>query len=254
MAYIYQCEDSPEGVFTAIYNIYEDRHNLPDTCICLEEEYRLFAEYISVETDCEKAVKVMRTVRERFGEEDFYDICMALSSPDMGKAQAVYKTIAYGLKERPARGHLFDHLSDDQILKASGLALAASRETCHLRGFTRFRELENGVLYAQIAPKNHIITALMDHFSDRFPSENFAIFDENRKVYGIHPCRQQWFLAMGKELEERFNNASVSPEEEKYAELFRYFCKTIAIRERKNIPLQRNMLPLRFREYMTEFK
>lgn len=253
MAYVYRCEDSLEGIFTAIYNVYRDRHNLPDTRICLEEEYQLFAEYIMVETEAESAVKVMRTIREKFGEKDYYNLCMALMTPDMEKAQAVYKTIAYGLNAKPAKGHLFDHLTDNHILKAFKLATTASREANHWLEFLRFRELENGILYAVISPKCYVLTELMEHFSDRLPSENFAIFDEKRKVFGIHPCRQQWFLAAGEELEEYFQDVSFSAAEEKYAELFRHFCKTIAIKERRNTDLQRNMLPLYFREFMTEF-
>lgn len=253
MAYVYRCEDTLEGIFTAIYNIYRDRRNLPDTRVCVEEEYLLFAEYVAVETDVESAAKVMRTLREKFGTENFYDICMALASYDSEKAQAVYKTIAYGLHARPAKGHLFDHLSDDNVLKAFKLSNTVSREIHHLYGFTRFRELENGILFADISPKNHVLVWLMEHFSDRLPSENFAIFDEGRKLYGIHPAKGQWFLASGQELAAGLQDVPVSNEEERYAELFRHFCKRIAIKERKNLDLQRNMLPLYFREYMTEF-
>lgn len=254
MAYVYQCEDSPEGIFTAIYNIYRDRHHLPDTRICLEEEYQLFAEYIMVKTEPESAVKVMRTCQERFGEKDYDSLCMALMTPELEKAQAVYKTIAYGLTARPAKGHLFDHLTDDYVLEAFKLSETANREAHHWVEFLRFRELENGILYAVISPKCHVMTRLMEHFSDRFPSENFAIFDEKRRLFGIHPCRNQWFLANGEELEERFQNIPYSGAEEKYAELFRHFCRSIAIKERKNTDLQRNMLPLYFREFMTEFE
>lgn len=253
MSYVYQCEDSLEGIFTAIYNIYRDKHNFPDTRICLEEEYQLFAEYIMVETEAENAVKVMRTCQEHFGERDYYSLCMALMTPDMEKAQAVYKTIAYGLKAKPARGHLFDHLTDDYVLKAFKLSATASREAHHWIEFLRFRELENGILYAVISPKCHVMTEVMEHFSDRLPSENFAVFDEKRKLFGIHPYRQQWFLATGEELEERFQTIAFSVEEEKYAELFRHFCKAIAIKERKNTDLQRSLLPLYFREFMTDF-
>ena len=253
LAYVYQCEDSLEGIFTAIYNIYRDRHNLPDTRICLAEEYLLFAEYITVETEPESAIKVMRTCQDRFGERDYFSLCMALMTTDLEKAQAVYKTIAYGLKDKPAKGHLFDHLTDDNVLKAFKLSATANRESHHWVEFLRFRELENGILYAVISPKCNVLTELMEHFSDRLPSENFAIFDEKRKIFGIHPYRQQWFLATGQELEEQFRSVKYSAEEEKYAELFRHFCKTIAIKERKNLDLQRNMLPLYFREFMTEF-
>lgn len=253
MSYVYVCEDTLEGIFTAIYNIYRDKRNLPDTRVSIVEEYMLFAEYVPVETNTESAMKVMRTIQERFGQQDFYDICMALASYDTEKAQAVYKTIAYGLVAKPAKGHLFDHLSDDNILKAFKLSNTVSREVHHLYGFVRFRELENGILFADISPKNHVLVALMEHFADRLPSENFAIFDEERKLYGIHPARGQWFLASGEELAARLQDVPISDAEERYAELFRHFCKRIAIKERKNLDLQRNMLPLYFREYMTEF-
>lgn len=41
--------------------------------------------------------------------------------------------------------------------------------------------------------------------------------------------------------------------EEKYSELFTEFFHTIAIKERTNSELQRGMLPVRYRKYMTEF-
>lgn len=254
MAYVYRCEDSLEGIFTAIYNIYQDRRNLPDTRISVQEEFMLFAEYVSVETDTQRALKVMRKIREQFGEKDYYALCMALGSYDVKKAQAVYKTIAYGLVEKPAKGHLFDHLTDDNVLTAFQLSNTVSRELQHLCGFVRFKELENGILFSDISPKNHVLVALMEHFSDRLPSENFAIFDVGRKLYGIHPAKGQWFLAGGEEMAAKLLEVRESVEEEGYAELFRYFCKRIAIRERRNTDLQRNLLPLYFREYMTEFR
>lgn len=253
MSYVYRCEDSLEGIFTTIYKIYEDKHHLPDTRISLEDENLLFSEYIEVEKDKERAIKVMRTCREKFGDRDYYGLCMALASPDLEKAQAVYKTIAYGLEKNIRQGHLFDHLTNDYVLKAFKLSANANKDAHYWIEFLRFRELENGILYGVVAPKCQVITNLMDHFSDRFPSENFAIFDEKRKLFGIHPYRSQWFLATGEELEDRFRGVPYSDAEEKYAELFRHFCKSITIKERANPKLQRNMLPLYFREYMTEW-
>ena len=58
--------------------------------------------------------------------------------------------------------------------------------------------------------------------------------------------------------EEMFENVEqggtfFSEKEEEYQELFQFFCNRISIRERENRRLQRSMLPLRFRKYMTEF-
>lgn len=251
--YVYLCQDTVESIFTTIYRIYEDRHHLPDTRILLTWEPVLFAEYVTVEEDREKADKVIRTLRRQFGEEDLYHLFLVLSSPDPQKAECAYKTIAYGLEHRVAPGHLFDHLSDDYIVMANKLARHASRECQHLKGFVRFRELENKVLFATISPKNNLLADLMEHFSDRFPSENFMILDENRKIFGVHGCRKQWFLTEGEELEELAKGMAYSEEEKFYAGLFTRFCGTIAIKERRNTDLQRNMLPLRFRPHMTEF-
>ena len=252
--YVYLCEDRLESIFTAIYTIYEDRHNLPDTRLLLEWEPMLFAEYIMVAEDSQKAAKVIRTIGQQFGDEDVHHIFLALSSPSVEKAEAVYKTIAYGLKNKVRPGHLFDHMSDRYVLQAYKLGRNVGRECQHLKGFLRFRELENGILFAPIGPKNNILTELMEHFSDRFPSENFMIYDEGRQLFGVHKARESWFLTAADEAVEKIKTTNVSSEEIYYSGLFKHFCQSIAIRERKNTELQRNMLPLRFRGFMTEFE
>ena len=107
---VYQCEDSPESIFTAVYNAYEEHRDHSDTRISLDKEYYLFAEYVPVESDAVKAAKVIRTLKRQFGEGDYLSICRALSSPDPDKAQAVYRTIVKGLKGKVRPGHLLDNL------------------------------------------------------------------------------------------------------------------------------------------------
>ena len=225
---IYHCEDSLEGIFTAIYNTYEDHCIIRDTMVTTIEENLLFSESVEVVPDPEKTVKVIRTLKRRFGEEDYESLCLALSSPKPEKAQAVYRTIAKGLSE----------------------------EYHHLKGFTRFEELENTILYSKIAPKNNILTFLMVHFADRFPMEDFLVFDAGRYLFGIHPAGKPWYTLQGKDAWEKVRSETekLSAAEQHYRELFRSFCHTIAIKERENSDLQRNMLPLRFQEYMVEFQ
>lgn len=250
---IYQCEDSVESIFTAVYNSYAEKRDPGDTMLCLDDELYLFAEYVKVVPDLGKTVKVIRTLRRRFGDKDYDGLCFALSSPDDGKAQAVYRTIAAGLSGKCAKGHLFDNLADDDVNKAFKLSRSAEKEFAHLRGFTRFAELSNGILYAKIAPRNNLLTFLMPHFADRFSGENFVLQDGIRGLYGVHPAGQNWYPVQYSELSEEGGGLSWSAEELRYRELFRHFCRSITIEERRNWELQRNMLPLRFREYMVEF-
>lgn len=248
---VYRCEDSLESIFTAIYLSYEENREAEDTCLVLHDDPMLFAEDVEVKADSARAIKVIRTLKRRFGEEDYLSICMALASPDAEKGQAVYRTVVKGLDERCARGHLFDNLTDDNIMKTFSLARWVGREIGHLREFLRFQELENGMLYAKIGPKSNALTFLMPHFADRLPVEDFVIYDDTRGIFGVHPAGKQWYLLSGEESGE--GELRFSEQEMQYQELFRHFCRTIAIKERKNLNLQRNMMPLRFQEYMVEF-
>lgn len=250
---VYQCEDSLEGIFTAIYRAYEERRDHNDTRISLDQELYLFAEYVPVVPKPEKAVKVIRTLKRQFGEEDYMRICLALSSPLPDKAQAVYQTVVKGLRSRIRPGHLFDNLADDDYNRVFVLARAAGNEEHHLRGFLRFQEVQNGILYARIGPKNNILTFLTPHFADRLPMENFVIHDHHRELFAVHPAGKEWYLlnTAGSDIDSEA--LMLSDAERSRQELFTYFCQKIAVKARENKKLQRNNLPLRFQEYMVEF-
>lgn len=244
------CEDSLESIFTAVYCAYEWKYIPEHTRIQIgeEAELRLFAKYRSVDTDGARSAKVIRTLRRRFGEDFYYTICLALSGRDGDKADAVYHTIALGLKlARPE--NVMERLAEPCVHRVFAISRGAGREYDHLRGFLRFSELENGVLYAQIKPKNQLLHFLAEHFADRLPGEAFLIHDVGRGIFAVHEPGQPWFMAQNPE----WHQIEESGEEKYYQELFRHFCHKIAIKERENRKLQNQMLPLRFQDFMTEF-
>ena len=250
---VYQCEDSLEGVCTAIYRAYEDHAQHEDTWIRVDRELMLFGEYIPVETDIQRAEKVLRTLRRRFGQGDYESLCLALATPDPEKAQAVYRTVVYGLQAAPLPGHLLDHQTNSHVLQTFRLAKQASRECTRLLQFLRFRELDRGILYGENNPKSHVLPYVMVHFADRFPQEDFAIRDIGRGLLGVHPAGGEWYLTDSQALIQALGQAGYSACEMAYEELFRYFCHKIAIRERRNIGLQNQMMPNRFQKYTIEF-
>ncbi len=250
-----QCEDSLEGIFTGIYDAYASKRPHPEIHIQIgeEENLRLFAEYRETAADSGKAAKVARTINREFGTEGYMAICRALASADTGKGEAIYKAVVKGLS-MPNPREIMGNLSDEHILKVFELARFSANETHFLVEFIRFRELENGILYARTGPKNNVLTFVMPHFADRLPLENFVIYDETRGIYGLHPARKDWYVVTeGADSAPAAGEHVLSENEKKYSELFTSFFHTIAIKERNNLKLQRNMLPLRYREYMTEF-
>lgn len=251
--YYLMCEDSLEGIFTGIYNAYLMKKPHEQLHICLEEEdFRLFAVYEDCPPDEKKAASVAKTIIREFGEESYLAICRALASPKKDKGEAIYKTIVegFGMKRRKA---LMDNLANPYIHRVFELARFTGNEVHSHIEFLRFRELGNGILYAPIGPKNNIITFIMPHFADRLPLENFVIHDDVRGIFAVHPKGHDWFLTT-EEPEMAIKDYGFSKGEEEYSELFTHFFHSIAIKERNNSMLQRGMLPLRYRKYMTEFE
>lgn len=247
------CEDSMEGIFTAVYQVYAWKLDRETVFLQLGEEgnFRLFAQYRKVEPEAVLAGKVARTVLRDMGEDSYWDICCMLSSESEEKAQAVYRVIRTALDKRQSR-EVFSNIKDNYIQKGFELARAVRNEIHHLYGFLRFQELENGILYAKIGPKNNIVTLLAPHFADRFPEENFMIYDDKREIFVVHEAKRKWVVLDGREIG-TFSMPGNSEDEERFQSLFVEFCHTIAIKERENLALQRNMLPLRFQDYMVEF-
>lgn len=248
------CEDSLEGIFSAIYEAYtlqaDYRHislQTGDT-----ENFTLFSDYIPIETDERKAGKVARTIQRRLGMETYEDICYALASEEAGKATAVYRTVAIGLAMRDGRA-VMGNLTEEPVRLVAQLKRRVWNEAHHLLGFVRFQELENHILFSKIGPKNNVIPFLGEHFADRLPLEHFVIYDETRGIFLIHPAGKMWFCVRGETLDEE-SAERYSDREREYQELFKHFCRKIAIKERENRVLQQQLLPLRFQQYMTEFR
>ncbi len=251
--YYFICEDSMEGIFTGIYDAYllKKPHEQIHIILGEEENYRLFAEYITCKVDERKAAKVARTIISKFGEEAYLAICRAIASTAPDKGETIYKTVVAGLTMKNP-GQLMGNLQNPYIHRIFELSRFTGNESHFHVEFLRFQELASGLLYAKIGPKNNILTFIVPHFADRLPLENFIIHDEVRNLFAVHPAKRDWYLVTGDENWD-LDNESFSKGEEKYSELFGQFFHTIAIKERKNLKLQRNMLPLRYRKYMTEF-
>ena len=103
-----------------------------------------------------------------------------------------------------------------------------------------------------IEPKSRVVSLIMPHFSDRLNCESFIIYDKTHCEAGIHPASGEWFIKNtlpdeGQILENMYNN------KDELTALWKTFFDSIAIKERINPALQRNMLPLHFRKHMSEF-
>lgn len=256
MKHIYLCDDSIDGIFSAIYLAWSSRYGHAN--IKIEEKaegskysnIELFAEYIAVDTDHSLSSKVSKSIRDKISQAAYEMVCRVALSDYQGKADLIYRFLILGFA---IGSSVTEHMSNEVVNNIFRINKNVGNEAHHLLGFIRFSEQENGLLTSVIHPKNNVLTLVTPHFADRLPQERFLIYDENRKLATFHVPGNSWILAQVPEIDQE-KLEEITVKEDDYRDLWKAFFEHIAIKERENFKLQRNNLPLRFRQDMTEFK
>ena len=278
---IFLCDDTMEGIFTAVYDAWASRLGHANVKLQIRGATReLFADYREVQTDMEKAEKVARTIKRELGEEGWEQISRAALAAKKERADAIYRVLVLALSkgrkqqvlqdsgsslykredlnrtEKMHRGKSSDILAQIQnpfVCLVMELARSVWHETHRYMGFVRFRELQSGVLFSEIAPENQVLPLLGAHFADRFPREHFLIFDHTHRDVLAHEAGGSWWILRDVPMEQKkFEAGPLSNQEEEFQRLWRGFCSRIFIRERENPQLQRQLWPYKFRKWMTE--
>jgi probable DNA metabolism protein len=250
---IFVCDDSIEGIFTAIYDAWSSKNGHINNKIEINSydsnNLELFSEYIDVKPDDEKVIKVANSIKKKISEEVYEMICRCVLSNNPMKGDIIYRFLILGFS---IGSRVIDQLTDSSVMGIFEMNRNVGNEAHHFNGFLRFIETRGNILFATINPKNDIIRLIAPHFSDRLQIENFIIYDEKRNTAIIHKSGFPWVYTNAEDLNiEKLSEKSI--EEEEFQTLWTIFFETIAIEERKNFNLQRNNLPLRFRGNMIEF-
>jgi probable DNA metabolism protein len=247
---VYVCSDSVMGIFSAIYEAWLERGEDAEIAFIGAVEQRLFCQYIEVEETPKKSVAVEKMIRKHLGDYSYQEIYQALLAKEEHKGTAILRTIL-AAKHIQHSHRIMEHLSNPYVEKVFRLSRQVAGEAHQYKGFVRFRELKNGILFSEIEPKSQVLTCIAGHFSDRLPLENFMIYDRTHKMFVVHQAQCKWVLVSAEELAKEMSE-DISKEQEKFAALWKGFCSSISIAERENLLLQRQNLPLRYRKHMVE--
>lgn len=253
MRRMYLCSDTVTGIFSAIYDAWQRRQCSEGMGIAIRGnmEQELFCEYYEVRESEKKADAVARLIRKHLGEEAYTALFRAALSDDAHRGDAILGTML-AARNVPDSRKILDQLSHPEVEKVFELSRSVGLEAHHYNGFIRFRELTNGVLFSEIEPKSKVLPCIAEHFENRLPLEHFLIYDKKHKMFLVHEAGKKSILVKGEELNTEMT-AKISSAEDRYEQLWQGFFESIWIRERTNPVLQRNLLPLRFRENMVEF-
>lgn len=238
----YEYDGSFDGFLTCVFESYANREE--GVCFLGPEDtaYTLW-ETRRVDADREKAARVFRSMDAKLGRGAADLVYRAFLTCLEEKELHIYRFLRYGYQRGVG---VLRELGDERVhtlVKAVGHL----NEEAHLyTGFVRFSDCD-GVLMGEIEPKNRVLPLLRKHFTNRYNTERFLLYDRTHKEMLIYqPYRWAIVPVEGVQL------PPAGAEELQYRRLWRRFYDTIAIEGRYNPKLRQTHMPKRYWHTMTE--
>jgi len=195
-------------------------------------------------TDSGSAQKVERSICRSISNEALWLVRLCYFSKMENREITILNFLRLGYR---IGAPVTDMLADDTVRAITKTARNVSRESNYYKEFLRFSDY-NGALVAIIEPKNFVLPMIVDHYCDRFPGEQFLIYDEVHKYAIVYQNGESAIIAL-----EHLELPEACAREEKYRALWKRFYDTIAIEGRINPKLRMNNMPKRYWKHLTEF-
>lgn len=240
---IYRYDGTSDGMLTCIFEAFARKESPAAILSASQLQASLFETRI-IPSDPQKAARVLAGLKRTAGSEaaDLVFLTHLTCLPEKELHALAFTRLA--MKTGRA---VCSMLSDHRVNLLSKAVRFLQTEAHHLCGFVRFIETD-GTLVSLIEPRNDVLPLLSEHFCDRYPEERFIIYDKGRMRALMHLPGMSRIVPMNE-----LKIPAASERELNIHGLWRRFHQTIAIEGRLNQKLQQNLMPLRFRPYMTEF-
>lgn len=228
-----------EGFLTVIFTQYKEIFKIK---IESEKDQISFLDQKYIKTNFEKAKRVEDSIKKNISEEFYYDIKIAFKSDYKNKDTIIARLIKLSF----LKGEKITESTNKYAIAFNKMVKNYGREAHAFMGLLRFKEIQEGFLFAKYESHNDILEDLSRHFLQRMPKEKFVIYDKNKNkafvsIYGNF------------EVVEILNlDIKESKKEEFFQNLWIGFYDAIAIKERKNKKLMIENMPKKYWKYLPE--
>jgi probable DNA metabolism protein len=232
-----------EGLLTAVFEAYYGGER-PDSILCgREAEENLLDTFRQIPVDQGKADRVARAVRTKISEDAYVTAFHASLCRDADRGTLIYRYLRLGFM----LGRAVDsHLQEGCVFAVQDMERRVVREAHRLTGLLRFRLVRQELYYAPYCPDHNITALLAPHFAQRLADRDWIIHDTRRDTAAVYN-RREWVILQG------LPAIPVLPDlQEDYPALWRQYFKSIAIAERANPRCQKNFMPVRYWNNLTE--
>lgn len=247
----YTCVPRFEDMLTCIYDAWSSGKGHQNIQLLLEpiEQATFFDEYIHVDSDSEKVNKVILAIQKKISTYFYREMAYTSMAYEKDILDNLYRCMILGFAYGP---EVLNQVQYRDIMRNRQIRVRLGKEICRFQEFMRFHKIEPDIYVAHFEPKSRIALALGPIFEDRMPSEHWMIIDDVHKEAVIHPKDEHFYMRTLTEEEYQRLQLTENANDE-FTQLWKTFFQAVAIEQRKNANLQRNLYPLWTRKHAVEF-
>ena len=253
---IYTYDKTFDGLLSCIFFAYETR-KFPDMILSESDPKPLFAdEQYHVNSDGDKSKRVWRSLGKKLSQTARNMMLSVWLSELPETEMLLFRYIRKNI-DHPEGVAL--NFGDEDVLRVKEIAQKVGRESHRLVELIRFQKTADGIWFAPVTPRYNVLSLLVKHFRSRYADQPWIIYDTGRNL-GIYydtdrveeisfPPEDLTALKLGK-----LSDEQLSDEELFFQQMWKEYFRSITIKERLNLKLQRQHMPKRYWKYLTELQ
>jgi probable DNA metabolism protein len=241
-----------EGLLTCVFDAF-NRKEFPQNIVGGNVQLPLFTESFQVITDDIKSERVLKALRKKISKSALRMLFVSFLSELEHIEIILFRYIQKALSSETG---IEMNFADADVLELSKIYKKVTREEEHIRQFVRFQKTVDGVYFAVMSPIHNVLPLSARFFKTRYADQQWVIYDVKRKYglfYDLNTVETVYFetldisLETGKLVPEKLDEYELA-----FQNLWKDYLKAITIQERRNLKLQRQHMPVRFWQYLTE--
>ena len=241
-----------EGLLTAVFDAY-NRKTFPQRLMKTGETPPLFTDEVyTVWTQKTAAERVWKALERKLKKEACNMLMRVWLSELPGSDELLLRYIR---KTFDTKHDISLNFGDADVLEVGKIARKVGHEALYLKQFVRFQKAADDLFFAPVRPIYNALPLTIDHFTDRFADQPWVIYDLRRRYgyyYDLQTAREITFTDDDRLLGGRLDESLMAEDEQLFQDLWRGYFKAMSIKERINLRKQRQDMPVRFWQYLTE--
>jgi probable DNA metabolism protein len=249
---IFHYDKTFEGLLTAVFDAY-NRKTFPDKLLEEDELEPLFVdESYTVLTQTDKANRVWKALEKKLQRTTRNMITHVWLSELPASDELIFRYIR---KTFDSKQSIELNFADDDVLQMRNVAQKVDREKHRMIEYVRFQKAADDIFFAPVSPDHNCLPLTMEHFKDRFADQKWIIYDIKRNYgfyYDLKTVTEMTLDSTNLFPEGKLDEELMAKDEKLFQELWKGYFKSMTIKERINLKLQRQHLPKRYWKYLTE--